>query len=195
MDLNKIKWTPAELVMWHIFMIALGAGLMGGSPALLQYFASSNVDVTLCLKLALAGALSAFTGSILMYFRKNGKALQTVIQAVLDLGGQINDALTVQTVVTPPARQVEPQPIVLPKPLVNMSAYPIWQQPPIQILPQPVQMPAQPLQGTYVQPNVFPQSGQAVDNTTTFVQPTPPAWSTDLHFGDSIPNLQAIPKQ
>ncbi len=178
MDLNKIKWTPAELVVWHIFIIALGAGLMGGAPALLQYFASSNVDVTLCLKLALAGALSAFTGSILMYFRKNGKAFQTVIQAVLDLGGQINDAVTTQVIATPPARAVEPQPIVL--------------------VPQPVQMPIQPAQTTYVQPNLDATASPPLYmpnlNATAAVPSSPPAWQTDLHFGDSFPNLPAIPK-
>ncbi len=196
--MNNFKPTKAETVIWHIFLVAVGAALTGGAPAILEYLAGTNVDVAFNLKLAVAGALGAFVASIATSFKKDGSATQNLLQAALDLLGQVHEAVTVQTVVTPPtplARAVEPQPIVLPRPPINMSAHPTWQQPPIQILSQPVQMPAQPLQGTYVQPNVFPQSGQAVDNTTTFVQPTPPAWSTDLHFGDSMPNLPAIPKQ
>ncbi len=181
--MNNFKPTKAETVIWHIFLVAVGAALTGGAPAILEYLAGTNVDVAFNLKLAVAGALGAFVASLATSFKKDGSATQNLLQAALDLLGQVHEAVTVQTVVAPPtplARAVEPQPIML--------------------VPQPVQMPAQPLQGTYVQPNLDATASQPVympslNTTAGASQQIPPAWSTDLHFGDSIPNLQAIPKQ
>jgi len=180
--MQNFKPTKAETVIWHIFLVAVGAALTGGAPAILEYLAGTNVDVAFNLKLAVAGALGAFVASLATSFKKDGSATQNLLQAALDLLGQVHEAVTVQTVVAPPtplARAVEPQPIML--------------------VPQPVQMPAQPATTTFVQPAMV-QSVQSpfinpLSATATATQPTPPAWSTDLHFGDSIPNLQAIPKQ
>ena len=182
----NVKWTKAELVIWNIFLIALGAGLTGGATAILQYWATTNVDIVLCVKLAGAGAIGAFLGSISTSFRKNGNATQNLLQAALDLLSQVHDAVTTQVVQTAPqspARQ--PEPIILtPQPAQGtaIQAYP-------QILPSVDNMTAQSVSIPMLNP---------LASTATATVPAPPAWhtewQTDLHFGDTglIP---IIPKQ
>lgn len=166
--MQNFKPTKAEMIIWHIFLVAVCAALTGGAPALLQYLAGTTIDPALCLKLATTGALGSFVASISTSFKKDGSATQNLLQAALDLLGQINTAVTIQTVQAPPtplARAVEPQPIVLGPMATNQGTVPV--QPPIVV---------QPTQSPFINP---------LSTTATATVPTLPAWQTDIHFGDT----------